>query len=92
MRATSIVRNVDQVGRIVLPLGLRQSRGIKENDGLEILVEGNTIVLRKYAPGCSNCGSKEIVAKVGTVNLCSDCTTQIAKYKCQIDASKLEPM
>lgn len=57
MKATGIVRKVDELGRIVLPMELRKTLDIKEKDPVEIFVNGSDIVLRKYAPGCVHCGS-----------------------------------
>ena len=50
MKSTGIVRKVDELGRIVLPIELRRTMGIEERDALEIYVEGSSVVLRKYAP------------------------------------------
>ena len=52
-KATGIVRRVDELGRIVLPIELRRVLGIQEKDKLEIYTEGDTIILHKY-PG-KNC-------------------------------------
>lgn len=52
MKSTGIVRNVDELGRIVIPVELRKTLGIGEKDPLEIFVDGERIILRKYAPGC----------------------------------------
>ena len=49
MRATGIVRRIDDLGRVVIPRELRKNCGIKEGDPLEIFItyEGD-ILLRKY--------------------------------------------
>ncbi|MFD0868803.1 AbrB/MazE/SpoVT family DNA-binding domain-containing protein [Paenibacillus residui] len=52
MKSTGIVRKVDELGRIVIPMELRKSLGISEKDPMEIFVDGDQIILRKYAPGC----------------------------------------
>lgn len=57
MKATGIVRKVDELGRIVLPMELRKTLNIQEKDPVEIFVNGRDIVLRKYEPGCDLCGS-----------------------------------
>lgn len=79
MRTTGIVRKIDSFGRIVLPVEVRHSQGIDQQDGMEIFVEGNMIILRKYVPGCSNCGTREIAIKVGTIKLCRNCAVVIAR-------------
>ena len=68
MKSTGIVRKVDELGRIVLPVELRRTMDIAEKDPLEIYVDGNSIVLRKYRPqlhflrqhqGCADLPGKE---------------------------------
>lgn len=50
MKSTGIVRKVDELGRVVIPIELRRSLGIAEKDALEIFIDGNQIVLQKYQP------------------------------------------
>ena len=57
MKATGIVRKVDSLGRIVLPIELRRILGIDLKDPLEIFVDGEQIILRKYEPACTFCGN-----------------------------------
>ncbi|MFC4305755.1 spore protease YyaC [Cohnella boryungensis] len=52
MKATGIVRKMDELGRVVLPKELRRTLGISEGDPLEVFVQGELILLRKYVPGC----------------------------------------
>ena len=59
MKSTGIVRNTDKVGRIVLPIELRQTLYIAEGDPLEIYTEEDKIILKKYNPSCIFCGSTE---------------------------------
>ncbi|WP_372631928.1 AbrB/MazE/SpoVT family DNA-binding domain-containing protein [Cohnella sp.] len=59
MKATGIVRKVDELGRIVLPIELRRTMGIGEKDPIEIFVDGERIMLRKYEPTCIFTGSSE---------------------------------
>ena len=56
MKSTGIVRKVDELGRIVLPIELRRTLDIAEKDALEIYVDGNSVVLKKYQPACVFCG------------------------------------
>lgn len=62
MKSTGIVRKVDELGRIVLPIELRRTLDISEKDTLEIYVEGSAIVLRKYRPSCIFCDSTRDVS------------------------------
>ncbi len=58
--STGIVRPLDNLGRIVLPIELRRSLDIKnKQDAFEIYTDGSTIILRKYEPGCVFCGNLE---------------------------------
>lgn len=56
-KATGIVRRVDELGRVVIPVELRRVYGIAERDPLEIFTEGEQIILRKYRPLCIFCSS-----------------------------------
>lgn len=73
MKATGIVRKVDHLGRIVLPMELRRTLGIDENGALEIFVDGDRIILRKYAPGCIICGSLDELRHVRGKLICRPC-------------------
>ena len=57
MKSTGIVRRVDELGRIVLPIEMRRTLDIAEKDALEIYVDGNHIILKKYEPACIFCNS-----------------------------------
>ena len=73
MKSTGIVRRVDELGRIVLPIELRRTLNIAEKDSLEIYVDGSSIMLKKYQPACIFCDSaKEIVSFHGK-NVCPKC-------------------
>ena len=62
MKATGIVRRVDELGRVVIPIELRNKFGIAEKDPIEIYVDGSNIILKKYEPNCIFCGnSKKLV-------------------------------
>ena len=56
MKSTGIVRKVDELGRIVLPIELRRTLDIAEKDSIEIYVDGSSIILKKYEPTCVFCG------------------------------------
>lgn len=59
MKSTGIVRKVDELGRVVIPIELRRTLGIGEKDALEIFVDGEKIVLKKYEPACIFSGNAE---------------------------------
>ena len=67
MKSTGIVRKVDELGRIVLPIELRRTLGIEEKDRIEIFVDGESIILRKYQPACIFCdNAKDIICLLYT--------------------------
>jgi len=78
MKSTGIVRKVDELGRIVIPMELRRTMSIKEGDALEIYTENNDIILRKYTPGCNCCGETQDLKEVNGVRLCKKC---LEKFK-----------
>ena len=67
MKATGIVRPVDALGRIVIPVELRRTLNIKTDDSLEIYVEGQFIMLKKYEPSCVFCGSMDDIRTIEIV-------------------------
>lgn len=73
MKATGIVRKVDELGRIVLPIELRRTLDIAERDALEIFVEGSSIVLKKFRPNCVFCDSSKDVVDFKGKNICQKC-------------------
>lgn len=78
MKATGIVRKIDDLGRIVLPKELRETMNIDKKDPMEIYVEGNgTIVLKKYQPACIFCGNAEDTLEYEGKVICSECINKI---------------
>lgn len=80
MKATGIVRKVDELGRIVLPIELRRTLGIAEKDSLEIYMDGSSIVLKKYQPCCIFCDSDNNVVSFHGKNVCSDCMKELHNF------------
>lgn len=74
MKATGIVRKIDELGRIVIPKEIRKSFDIKEGEPLEIFTtDDNQIVLKKYNPGCQECGNAGVKLYGEKVKLCNPC-------------------
>ena len=73
MKATGIVRKVDELGRIVLPIELRRTLGIDLKDPLEIYVDHETIILKKYEPACVFCGNATDNQLFHGKNVCLEC-------------------
>ena len=75
MKATGMVRTVDELGRLVIPKELRRLLGLKEGkDSFEIFIDDNkNVILRKYIPGCIVCGDIENLIDVNGIKLCKNC-------------------
>jgi transcriptional pleiotropic regulator of transition state genes len=79
MKSTGIVRKVDELGRVVIPIELRRTLGIGEKDALEIYVDGERIVLKKYEPACVFCGSADDIIHFRGKNICSSCVSEMSR-------------
>jgi transcriptional pleiotropic regulator of transition state genes len=79
MKSTGIVRKVDELGRIVIPVELRRTLGIDDRDSLEIFVDGDQVILRKYEPACIFCGSVDDVVIYKGKRICKACFTEMTK-------------
>ena len=77
MKSTGIVRKVDELGRIVLPIELRRTLDIAEKDALEIFVEGSSVVLKKYSPTCVFCDSSRDISIFRGKNICPRCLEEL---------------
>ena len=77
IKSTGMVRKVDELGRVVLPIELRNKFEIKEKDPLEIFVDGSSIILRKSAPNCIFCGNTKNLKKYADKNICVNCIKNI---------------
>lgn len=81
MKSTGVVRPVDNLGRIVLPIELRRLFDISKDDSLEIYVDDDCIILKKYAPACIFCGdAKDTVTYNGKI-ICKDCIDSLVEAK-----------
>jgi transcriptional pleiotropic regulator of transition state genes len=77
MKSTGITRKVDELGRIVLPIELRRTLDIAEKDPIEIYVEGNSIILKKYELACVFCGNPENIILFKDKNICPACMSHL---------------
>ena len=78
MKDTGIVRHIDDLGRIVIPIEIRKRFGIEKRDPLEIYVKGDRIVLGKLSDGCTFCGrSRDLVEHYGRL-VCASCRDELA--------------
>lgn len=74
MKSTGIVRKMDPLGRVTIPMELRKNLGIKTQDPMEYFVEGDQIVIKKYNPGCMECGETGVKLYGEKVKICYSCT------------------
>lgn len=79
MKSTGIVRKMDELGRIVIPKELRRTFEIAEKDAVEIYVDGDQIILKKYQPACIFCGQAKNVTNYKGKNICKGCLKDLAK-------------
>ena len=77
MKSTGIVRKIDELGRIVLPIELRNSMGLSPKDTLEIFVDDEKIILKKYQPACIFCGNADNVTFFCDKRICTDCLKKL---------------
>jgi transcriptional pleiotropic regulator of transition state genes len=78
IKSTGIVRKVDELGRVVIPIELRRTLGIEEKDALEIYVDRESIILKKYEPACVFCGNAEDVQHYKGKIVCRECAIAMA--------------
>ena len=79
MKATGIVRNIDELGRIVIPKELRKKMNMTEGTPVEIFVEDNRIALMRYSENCEFCGTYESLTDVKGKKICAKCIEEITK-------------
>lgn len=77
MASTGIQRKIDDLGRIVIPVGVRRGLGITEGDRLEVTVEGDRIVLAKPLNRCMLCSSEDRLVELRGRNVCEDCVHEL---------------
>ena len=77
MKATGIIRKVDELGRIVLPIELRRSLDIATQDEIEIFAVDDQIVLHKHEPTCVFCNSSRDLVTYHNKSVCRECIRHI---------------
>ena len=79
MKSTGIVRRIDRLGRVVLPMELRKTLGWEIKDPLEVFVEGETVILRKCGPYCVFCGETRELLQYQGRTVCPNCIRELKK-------------
>lgn len=77
MKSTGIVRKIDNLGRVVLPIELRRVFDLDKDDPVEIFVDDNYVMLKKYQPACLFCGDAKDVLNFKGKNICTHCLDEI---------------
>lgn len=81
MKSTGIVRQIDNLGRIVLPIELRRTYDLAVKDAIEIYTEDDKIILKKYKRSCIFCGSSDNLVDYKGKSICADCAADIKDKK-----------
>lgn len=81
MKSTGIIRRMDELGRVVIPIEIRNQFNIVEKDPIEIYVDGSSIVLKKFEPNCIFCGNTENLITYNDKLICEECSQKIGKLK-----------
>lgn len=79
MKSTGIVRRVDELGRVVIPIEIRNKFEIAEKDPIEIYVDGSCIVLKKHEETCIFCGNNENLSEFKGKLVCNNCAKDFYK-------------
>ncbi|MDR3562482.1 MAG: AbrB/MazE/SpoVT family DNA-binding domain-containing protein [Negativicutes bacterium] len=79
MKLSALVRKIDPVGRITLPVEIRRRCGIERNDGIEISIEGDEIIFSKYKPRCVFCGGNDNLVEHKYKHLCQECLISLTR-------------
>jgi transcriptional pleiotropic regulator of transition state genes len=78
MKSAGVVRKIDELGRIVVPIELRKTLNIGKRDAVEISLDGDNIKIRKYEPGCCLCGSTDDITLYNGNNICRSCINELS--------------
>lgn len=81
MKSTGIVRKVDELGRVVIPIEIRNKFDIIEKDPIEIYVDGSSIILKKYEPNCVFCGNTKSLISYKDKLVCSKCAEKLSNFE-----------
>lgn len=79
MKSTGITRQVDELGRFVLPIEIRRALDINVRDALEIFTDENRIILQKYHPACFFCSNADDLVNFGNKRICHECLEKLKK-------------
>ncbi len=83
MKSIGIIRNIDELGRVVIPIEIRKNLNIKEKDPLEICVEHNSIILKKKNYTCSFCNTRNNLEEFNFKYICKSCKKKLLEKEIQ---------
>lgn len=83
MKSTGIIRRMDELGRVVIPIEIRNQFNIAEKDPMEIYVDGSSIILKKFEPNCIFCGNTKNLLEYNDKLICEKCSKKISELKNQ---------
>ncbi|MCI8444506.1 MAG: AbrB/MazE/SpoVT family DNA-binding domain-containing protein [Clostridia bacterium] len=81
MKSTGIIRRMDELGRVVIPIEIRNQFNIVEKDPIEIYVDGSSIILKKFEPNCIFCGNTKNLLTYNDKLICEGCSKKIGNLK-----------
>lgn len=79
MKDTGMIRKLDELGRIVIPIEIRNKFNLIEKKQMEIYVEDSCIILKKFEPSCVFCGDTEDLDEFKGKLICSRCKNSLTK-------------
>ena len=77
MKSTGVVRKIDELGRIVLPVEIRKILDIRQKDAVEIFTDNDRIILTKYQPTCIFCNNSDDVIYFNGKRICTNCINKL---------------
>lgn len=84
MKSTGIVRNLDELGRIVIPKEIRKKMEIDQKDPIEIFIDGNSVILKKYEKGCIFCNNSKDLQVYKDKLICKKCLNSISALQNEV--------
>ncbi len=78
MKSAGVVRKIDELGRIVVPIELRKSLNIGKREAVEISLDNDCILIKKFEPGCCLCGSTDNLQTYNGNKICSECVEELS--------------
>ena len=81
MKSTGIIRNLDELGRVVIPKEIRKKLNIDQKDPIEVYIEGNSIILKKFENGCIFCNNSKNLQVYKEKLICKKCLESLSELK-----------